>query len=513
MKFVDTRTGKDLEIDSFKAVLEGKVSEGLIVMQDFPKAFTADEIQSFFDVTFTDLAIEVLSRFFSDISKEKIVEFCHKAYDKDCFDPDKEVLPVVHIKDDIFCIEQWHGKTAAFKDIPLSVLPYFISEALDIENQKTGKKEKILLLGATSGDTGSAGQAGFYNIKDAFVAILYPEKGKVSYIQKQQMINFQSDDGRICAYSVLDNFDYCQNKVVKPLLEDNEFKKSLKEKYSVRVSSLNSINIGRIGPQVVSSFQAYRKIAPYIGDRSFDICVPTGNFGHILSAYFAKKMGIPIRKMIIATNANDVLYRFIATGVYEPKEFKTTISPSMDIAVSSNLERLLYYLQGAEKTKKYMEDLSRDGFFKADDELMSILKEEFAANFASEEETKAQIKKTWKNQKRLLDPHSAVAMCVAEKEKEPNTPMVFCETAHWSKFTQTIHDILNPESQKEDGAWSIDYIDELDAELEKIEARPRATYFMKSLNTGNKSPKMQGIKPTSEEMKEILYKQIKEALG
>ena len=190
--------------------------------------------------------------------------------------------------------------------------------------------------------------------------------------------------------------------------------------------------------------------------------MPTGNFGHILSAFFAKKMGIPIRKFIVATNKNDVLHRFFCTGNYCPKKFHKTISPSMDIAISSNLERLLFYIAGYEKVSKWMNELKNTGEFTIDDETFTYLKENFSSGSANEEETKKQIQKIWKTHKRILDPHSAVAMHVAENQKEKGVPIVFCETAHWSKFVKTTSDIILDEDIKDDGEWEIKRMKEID---------------------------------------------------
>ncbi len=506
MKYVDTRNGKILSINSYGAILSGKIKDGLITPIEKIKPLTKEEFKKLQKLNFADLATEVLSRFFSDIPKKEIAIYAKKAYSKHNFDNQEKILPIYDYKNEIFSIEQWHGKTAAFKDIALSILPFFIEKALKIENKKTEKNKKILMLGATSGDTGSAGQAGFQDIKNAYVSILYPEKGKVTYVQKEQMNNFQTDEGRISAYSILDNFDFCQTKIAKPLLDDKNFRNKLLKKYSITLSSLNSINIGRIAPQIISFFQLYRKI-----NKKFDVCVPTGNFGHILSAFFAKKMGVPIRKLIIATNINDVLHRFCQTGEYNPKKFQTTYSPSMDIAISSNIERVLFYLSGNDhkKVNKWMNDLKNKGKFKLDKKTFTEFRKYFDSGTVSETETLAQIKKTWKNHKRILDPHTAVAQVIAEQKKEKGVPMAFCETAHWGKFVQTISTALGVKTpSKKPGEWELEGIKKINQMIKEKKGTPRSTKWLNMLKQGNKKAKKTGIRPSTDEMKSYIFEQI-----
>lgn len=508
MRFVDTRSGENLPIDSFAAILAGKISKGLITPVDLPQPFPEGKIANFINLSFSELATAVIGHFFSDIPPEKIAEFTARAYSAENFDR-ADVLPIYDYGDGIFSIEQWHGKTAAFKDIPLSILPYFMQEALKRESAKSGENLRILLLGATSGDTGSAGEAGFANVPEALVSVLFPEIGKVTYVQKRQMIDFQTTDGRIATYSVLDNFDFCQNQIVKPLLEDAEFRRELREQYGVILSSLNSINIGRIAPQIVSSFQIYRQLVAKVGHKPFDICVPTGNFGHILSAYFAKMMGVPIRKFIVATNENDVLHRFVQTGLYKPGVFRATNSPSMDIAVSGNLERLLFYFAGAEKVRKWLGDLKERGEYQIDHDTHRRLREFLDSGTTTESETLGQIKETWEKNKRLLDPHSAVAMHIAKNKQEAGVPMVFCETAHWGKFVETIFSALGLPTERRKGEdWGVDAIREIDALIQAENGTPQSTRFLQNLGEAVKKPRQSGFRPSAEEMKALLRKQI-----
>lgn len=507
MKFIDTREGKILDINSYEAILAGKIGEGLITPAEEIKQFSQDELLTLNNLSFSELASKIINRIFTDITEEEIFAFCKKAYSDENFD-DPEILPVYDYHNGFYSIEQWHGKTAAFKDIPLSVLPLFIEEALKRENEKNRLNRKILMLGATSGDTGSAGEAGMKNIQNVLVAVMYPEKGKVTYVQKLQMIDNQTADYRVSAYAITDNFDFCQNQVLKPLLDDKDFRQTLLNKYSIITSSLNSINIGRIAPQIASYFQIYRKI----GNQEFDICVPTGNFGHILSAYFAKKMGLPIRKLIVATNINDVLHRFIQTGLYKPHDFQTTYSPSMDIAISSNAERMLYHITDGDhvKVKKWFTDLKEKGEFQVDEITLAKIQEIFDSETASEEETLAQIKKCWIEHKRILDPHSAVAMAVAEKKKKSGVPMAFCETAHWGKFVATIYDALGLEKpEKEAGEWEIKAMEDIEKMILENSGTPKNTRFLRALAETNKKPFKSGIHPSPDEMKNFIFEQIK----
>jgi len=502
MEFVDTRSGKDLKVNWKQAIFAGKIGSGLITPRHLPEPFPKEELDSLLELSFPDLAAKIIARFFV-LSESEISQLTARAYSSQNWDTE-EIIPIA-TTGKIFRAEQWHGKTAAFKDIALSWLPLAMQEALADERSRQKKDNlKVLILGATSGDTGSAGEAGFADANDIAIAIAFPESGKVTEIQKRQMIEFQTPDGRISVYSITDNFDYCQNVLAKPILDDNEFRDELLERFSFQLTSLNSINIGRIVPQIVTFFKAYQAIrAP------FDVCVPAGNFGHTLSAYFAKKMGAPIQKIVVATNENDVLHRFFQTGQFSLGKFHVTNSPSMDITIPSNLERLLYYVGGPEKTSQWLTELKNSGQFTIDPDVLKKLTDDFDSGTVSETETLEEIKSVWESSSRLIDPHSAVASRIAQQKKRPDIAMLTLETAHWGKFIQTIFEALQ-ESGGQDipGPWEITGMQKIDQLIAKNSGAPRLTSFLSNLQQSQKAPRQSGIHPDKKEMQEFLRIQL-----
>jgi threonine synthase len=498
MAYFDTQTGAELAISSLEAILEGKLAARLIVKDPLPKAFTKSELASLKTKNYSELAALVISRFFADLDPEMVSQFTSLAYSQQNFDH-PEIVPIAQ-NENCFYAEQWHGKTAAFKDIALSILPYFLSEAL----KKSPNVQKALILGATSGDTGSAGEAGFQSVENVAVAVLFPEEGRVSEIQKQQMIDYQTTDGRISAYSLKANFDYCQSEIVKPLLDDREFRQVLLERHQAKLTSLNSINIGRLAPQIVTFVKAYLEInAPFV------VSIPTGNFGHALAAFYAREMGVPIERIVIATNQNDVLYRFFNSGKFELEGFHYTNSPSMDIAIPSNLERLLYYLAGNEKVQNWMSDLKQSGSFQVDAETLDKLQVIFQAEKSSDAETLQEIKRVYAEQKRILDPHTAVGS-VASRKLKADLPVLLLETAHWGKFPQTIIEALKADLSIDISGSDLEKIQKLNNYFAQKNAKPLLPKFLADLKPSEHSPRKSGFKPSLEEVKEILLGQVGE---
>lgn len=420
-------------IEASKAILRGIAEDGgLFVPSEIPKI--DKELSVLAEMDYKELAYYVMSKFFTDFTEEELKQCIDKAYD-DKFDT-KEIAPLKKVGD-VFFLELYHGPTLAFKDMALSILPYLLTTSA--KKQKLDKE--IVILTATSGDTGKAALEGFTNIEGVKIIVFFPQEG-VSEIQKMQMITHKGNNTYVVA--IKGNFDDAQSGV-KKIFTDKEFSKVLEEN-NYMFSSANSINIGRLVPQIVYYFKAYLNLYKN-GDirdgEKINVTVPTGNFGNILAAYYAKEMGIPINKLICASNKNNVLYDFMDKGVYDKnREFFTTISPSMDILISSNLERLLQLLseKDSSKVKELMNELQTKGIYEIDDNMKNALKD-FYGNFASEEDTKDAIEQVHKQYDYLIDTHTAVAYSVNEKYKEEfndSTKAIIASTASPYKFPYSV---------------------------------------------------------------------------
>ncbi|KOA20273.1 threonine synthase [Clostridium homopropionicum DSM 5847] len=430
--YKSTRGGQN-GISASEAILKGIAEDGgLFVPSRIPKIDL--KLKELASMNYRELAYYVLSKFLVDFTEEELKNCVNNAYDNK-FDTE-EIAPMVKVGDSYF-LELFHGPTLAFKDMALSILPYLLTTS----SKKQGLGKEIVILTATSGDTGKAALEGFTNIPGIKIIVFYPEEG-VSEIQKMQMITHKGNNTHVIG--IKGNFDDAQSGV-KRIFRDEEFLKTLEENNYV-FSSANSINIGRLVPQVVYYFYAYLKLyskGEIAEDESINVVVPTGNFGNILAAYYAKEMGLPINKLICASNDNKVLYDFISTGVYDKgREFYTTISPSMDILISSNLERLLYALSGEDSkmVKELMDSLDSNGSYKINDAMRSNLKD-FFGGYASEEETKKAISDLYNKDKYIMDTHTAVAYSVNEryvKVSEDNTKAVVVSTASPYKFTYAV---------------------------------------------------------------------------
>lgn len=433
LQYVSTRNSKDVRTAS-QAILQGLAPDGGLYVPTFlPKLDIP--MKELGEMSYQEVACEVMKRFFTDFTEEELRYCIDHAYDAKFDTP--EIAPLKN-QDGAWYLELFHGKTIAFKDMALSILPYLMTTAA----KKNHVKNEIVILTATSGDTGKAALAGFADVPGTRIIVFYPKDG-VSPIQKQQMITQKGDNTFVVGIS--GNFDDAQTGV-KRMFNDPELNRRLDEA-GFQFSSANSINIGRLVPQVVYYVSAYARLLHQgvIKDgEKINVTVPTGNFGNILAAYYAKQMGVPIDRLICASNSNRVLYDFFSSGDYNRKRpFHLTMSPSMDILISSNLERLIYRILGddSEKTKQAMEALSSEGDVRLPKELLDAKVPDFYGNYASEEETSARIHDLYEKTGYVIDPHTAVASAVYEKYKAETgdeRTTVIASTASPFKFTRSV---------------------------------------------------------------------------
>ena len=384
--------------------------------------------------TYHEHARAVLGMLLSDYTSEEIASCVAGAYADNFDTPD--VTPVTPLGSD-WLLELYHGPTCAFKDVALQMLPRLMSVARDPEG------DRIMIVTATSGDTGKAALAGFAGVDGCGVTVFYPE-GKVSDIQHLQMATQEGRNVAVCG--VKGTFDDCQTEV-KNIFADKGLAARLAE-HNVALSSANSINVGRLVPQVVYYVDAYaqlvRRGAIKLGD-PVDFCVPTGNFGDVLAGYYAKLLGLPVGKLIVASNSNKVLTDFLETGIYDRRRpFMKTISPSMDILVSSNLERMLYYLTegDTQQVSAWMSDLNQKGFYNIGEDYLAKLRQTFECGYATDKETKATIRTTWEQEGKLIDTHTAVAKTVLDRFDSQGRARVCLSTANAYKFSSDVLDAL-----------------------------------------------------------------------
>ena len=434
MKYISTRN-KDKVVSSSEAIIQGLAADGgLYTPQSLDQKV---DLSSALKMNYLELAQYILSLFLSDFSHEQIQQCVQNAY-QNSFE-NNEVAPLCKYHDG-WLMELWHGPTSAFKDVALTLLPHLLTAAYKNQNEN----DLISILTATSGDTGKAAINGFADVKNTAITVLYPEIG-VSDIQKRQMQTSLGKNVEVIA--VKGNFDDCQ-RIVKEAMKNPVVLDSCKH---MKLSSANSINIGRLLPQIVYYFDSYAKLVKsgdiQLGD-AVNFIVPSGNFGNILAGDLAKKLGLPVKKLVCASNSNNVLTEFIRTGSYNAnRAFIPTISPSMDILVSSNLERLLFLLSNHNDVliNQYMSSLKEDGHYTISDELRHALQESFTAYDCSEEECKKVIYDTFNNEHILIDPHTAVAVhaCHAYKqESNDNTPCIVLSTASAYKFVKDVYAAL-----------------------------------------------------------------------
>lgn len=436
MEYISTRN-KSISVSSAYAISKGISSEGgLFVPNSFPK-ITNDELTELSLKDYEGRAKAIFAKFLTDFTNEELEKIISEAYGNNVFE-NNIPAPLVKLDEGKYILELWHGPTCAFKDMALQFLP----KVLPLSVRKTGENKKTVILVATSGDTGKAALEGFSNVPDTEIIVFYPSDG-VSPMQKLQMVTQTGENVKV--YAVKGNFDDTQT-AVKKVFTDSDIINTLSEKGKM-FSSANSINIGRLLPQVVYYVSAYCSLIENteikIGD-PVNVVVPTGNFGNILAAYYAKKMGVPFSKLICASNSNNVLTDFFNTGVYNKnREFYATCSPSMDILVSSNLERLLFEVFGRddECVREKMHSLVNSGNYSLTKEQMSTINDSFFAGWCSDEDTAKTIKDIFDSYSYAIDTHTAVAMKVykdyIEKEKD-DTKTIVVSTASPYKFPKPI---------------------------------------------------------------------------
>ena len=448
--------GKEQAVTASMAILKGLSEDGgLFVPERIPQLDVP--MDKLAQMTYQETAYEVMSRFLTDFTEEELKNCISKAYDSK-FDTEK--IAPLHEACGAYFLELFHGATIAFKDMALSILPHLMTTAA----KKNHVKNEIVILTATSGDTGKAAMAGFADVPGTKIIVFYPKHG-VSPIQEKQMVTQKGANTYVVG--ITGNFDDAQT-AVKKMFNDHEMAAEL-DQAGFQFSSANSINIGRLVPQIVYYVYAYATLVRdgKIKDgQEINVVVPTGNFGNILAAYYAKQMGLPIHKQICASNENRVLYDFFRTGTYDRKrDFILTTSPSMDILISSNLERLIYRLTGenAEKCAELMKSLSEGGEYTITEEMKAQLGD-FYGNFCSEEETANTISEIYKDSNYVIDTHTAVAAGVYKKyvsETDDHLPTVIASTASPYKFTRSVMDALGEDHKDLDDFGLVDALSAL----------------------------------------------------
>ena len=441
------------KVTASQAILKGLADDGgLFVPVSIPKLdISLEEISK---MTYQETAYEVMKLFFTDFTEAELKTCIERAYDSK-FDT-KEIAPLVK-KSDAYYLELFHGATIAFKDMALSILPHLLTTSA----KKNNIKNEIVILTATSGDTGKAALAGFADVEGTSIIVFYPKNG-VSKIQERQMVTQKGANTKVVG--ITGNFDDAQSGV-KAMFNNKELAKVMDE-HGYQFSSANSINIGRLVPQVVYYVYSYTRLLAN-GDikagEKVNFVVPTGNFGNILAAFYAKNMGVPVGKLICASNENKVLYDFFETGVYDRnREFILTSSPSMDILISSNLERLIFRIAGddAKKTADMMEALKTTGKYTITDDMKAKLAD-FTGGWASEEDTAKEIKRVYDETGYVMDTHTAVASSVYHTYKEntnDDTKTIIASTASPYKFGTSVMSAIN---KKYEGMDDFALIDEL----------------------------------------------------
>ena len=451
--FYRSTRSKNETVKASQAILKGLADDGgLFVPESVPALDkTLEELSN---MTYQETAYEVMKLFLTDFTEEELKDCINKAYDSKF---DTEVIAPLVEADGAYYLELFHGATIAFKDMALSILPHLLITSA----KKNNVKNEIVILTATSGDTGKAALAGFADVEGTRIIVFYPKNG-VSPIQEKQMVTQKGDNTFVVG--ITGNFDDAQTGV-KMLFGDKELAAQMDEA-GFQFSSANSINIGRLVPQIVYYVYSYAQLlkeGKVEKGEKINVVVPTGNFGNILAAYFAKNMGIPIAKLICASNENKVLYDFFETGVYDRnREFVLTTSPSMDILISSNLERLIYLTAGcdAEKNAAFMKSLSRDGKYEITADMKDNM-EDFYGNYASEQETADTIKDLYEKTGYVIDTHTAVAATVLKKYQEAtkdDAKVVVASTASPFKFTRSV---MNAIDAKYDSMTDFELVDEL----------------------------------------------------
>ena len=448
MFYTSTRNN-DIRVTSTQAIAKGISDEGgLFVPCEIPQ-FSRDKIKSMLNLDYIGRAKVVLKEYLTDFSDEELDYCINGAYGNGKFSS-SAIAPTVNVNNNENILELWHGPTCAFKDMALQLLPYLMT----VSAKKTAEGKTIVILVATSGDTGKAALEGFKDVENTKILVFYPDCG-VSPMQKLQMTTQEGENVAVCA--IKGNFDDAQS-AVKSIFTNEDIKAELASK-NMMFSSANSINWGRLVPQIVYYFSTYCDLVNMgkisLGDE-INVVVPTGNFGNILAAYYAEKMGLPIKKLVCASNSNNVLTDFLTTGTYDKnRNFYATTSPSMDILISSNLERLLYHLSGEDDklVSELMKELNEDGKYTVSKELKATVQKYFAGGYCDENNVKDTVKNHFEKYNYLCDTHTAVAVKVYEdyvKQTGDDIVTVIDSTASPYKFSASVLNAVNGENNELD---------------------------------------------------------------
>lgn len=427
MRYYSTRDEKK-KVTASQAILAGLAADGGLFV---PETIPAIAVESLLGKDYRQRAKAVLSDYLTDFTPAEIDACVQSAYTAEHFGSD-QIAPLFHFNDTLSFLELWHGPTCAFKDMALQILPYFLTTSM----KKQGEDKTVVILVATSGDTGKAALSGFADVDGTRIAVFYPDQG-VSNIQRLQMVT--QEGSNVFASGVKGNFDDVQ-AFVKQIFIDEQYREKMRRN-GFEFSSANSINWGRLVPQIVYYVHAYCELVDQkkvkFGD-PVNVVVPTGNFGNILAAFYAKQAGVPIAKLICASNQNKILTDFIRTGIYDKnREFYVTHSPSMDILISSNLERLLYHLSDEKTVRELMTQLSRTGRYQAPNQLKEKIQDLLWADYCDDQETERMIAKGYQEYGYVMDPHTAVGYGVYEKyaaQTGDPTKTIIASTASPFKF-------------------------------------------------------------------------------
>ena len=447
MHYVSTRDSSR-RLTASQAIVEGLSRDGGLYLPESIPQLTLADIRALARLSYPERAAKIMKLYLEEFSEEELLGFAQKAYGPAKFDT-PAAAPVVQLADNTYIQELWHGPTCAFKDMALQMLPYLLTASL----KKTGEEKTVCILVATSGDTGKAALEGFRDVDRTKILVFYPDGG-VSEIQKLQMVTQEGRNVGVCA--VRGNFDDAQTGV-KRIFSDAQLRETLASR-GYFLSSANSINWGRVLPQIVYYISSYCDLlasGAIKEGQTVNVCVPTGNFGNILSGFYAKKMGVPIGRLICASNENNVLTDFIRTGTYDRnRPFYQTASPSMDILISSNLERMLYFLSDGdcELVAGLMEQLAQTGRYEVPAELLAKIQSVFGCGWASEDEVRAAIKSCWDVNGYVIDPHTACGYHVFEQvaPTEGAKARVLLSTASPYKFPRACCDALGLDVPEDD---------------------------------------------------------------
>lgn len=476
--FYKSTRDSSIRVESAAAIAKGISEEGGLFVPESIPSISMDELKSLAGMNYAQRAAFVFSKYLTDYTDAELRYCTESAYTTKAFDTEN-IAEIAHLFEGTYMLELWHGPTCAFKDMALQILPYFLTTAV----KKLNMDKKVVILVATSGDTGKAALEGFKDVPGTEIMVFYPVEG-VSDMQKRQMVTQEGENVTVCA--VKGNFDDCQSGV-KKIFTDHTVLDALK-KGGMTFSSANSINWGRLVPQIVYYVSSYVSLAES-GEIAYgdllNVVVPTGNFGNILAAYYAKMMGVPLGKLICASNINKVLTDFIRTGVYNRnRQFYPTTSPSMDILISSNLERLLYLLTGEDdaQIREWFTALAEKGTYEVTDAVKAKLTEQFYGGFCDDAETKATIAELYQKYGYTCDTHTAVAVKVYEdyrKETGDTTKTLIASTASPFKFSASVLDALG--KKPADGTDEYDMVEllhevssmEIPQSLAALKTKPR----------------------------------------